>query len=67
MFQIIDNGKGIEAEVLKKIFIPFFSTRDGGSGIGLSFTKFVILQHGGKIRVESKIEKGTKFIIELPN
>ena len=67
MFQVKDNGKGIEAEVLKKIFIPFFSTRDGGSGIGLSFSKFVILQHSGRIRVESKIDKGTLFIIELPN
>ena len=67
MFQVKDNGKGIEAEVLKKIFIPFFSTRDGGSGIGLSFSKFVILQHSGRIRVESKIDKGALFIIELPN
>jgi len=64
---IEDNGKGIAAEVLKKIFIPFFSTRDGGSGIGLSFSKFVILQHGGRIRAESKIDKGAIFIIELPN
>lgn len=62
-----DNGKGIEEEVLKKIFIPFFSTRDGGSGIGLSFSKFVIMQHGGRIKVESKIDKGTKFAIDLPN
>ncbi len=67
MIQVEDNGKGIEAEVLKKIFIPFFSTRDGGSGIGLSFSKFVILQHGGRIKVESEVNKGTLFTIELPN
>lgn len=67
LISIEDNGRGIEEEVLKKIFIPFFSTRDGGSGIGLSFSKFVILQHGGRIRAESKIDKGAIFIIELPN
>jgi len=67
LFQVEDNGKGIEAEVLKKIFIPFFSTRDGGSGIGLSFSKFVILQHGGRIKVESKIDKGTIFTMDIPN
>jgi nitrogen fixation/metabolism regulation signal transduction histidine kinase len=67
MIQVYDNGKGIEAEVLKKIFIPFFSTRDGGSGIGLSFSKFVILQHGGRIKVESEVNKGSLFTIELPN
>jgi nitrogen fixation/metabolism regulation signal transduction histidine kinase len=67
MIQVYDNGKGIEAEVLKKIFIPFFSTRDGGSGIGLSFSKFVILQHGGRIKVESEVNKGSLFTVELPN
>jgi signal transduction histidine kinase len=61
-----DNGKGIDEDVMKKIFIPFYSTRDSGSGIGLSFSKFVILQHGGRIRVESKKNEHTKFIIDLP-
>ena len=60
------NGKGISKEVRSKIFIPFFSTRDNGSGIGLSFSKFVILQHGGRIKVESEIRKGTMFTIDLP-
>jgi len=62
-----DNGKGINQENRKKIFIPFFSTRDNGSGIGLSFSKFVILQHGGHIKVESEINKGTVFTIDLPH
>jgi nitrogen fixation/metabolism regulation signal transduction histidine kinase len=66
VFQIEDNGKGIEEAALKKIFIPFFSTREGGSGIGLSFSKYVIHQHNGRIRVGSEKNKGTKFIIELP-
>ena len=62
-----DNGKGINPETKNKIFIPFFSTRDDGSGIGLSFSKFVILQHGGRIKVESEIDKETRFTIDLPN
>ena len=65
--EVKDNGKGISQEVRTKIFIPFFSTRDNGSGIGLSFSKFVILQHGGRIKVESEINKGTLFTIDLPN
>ncbi len=65
--EVLDNGKGINQETRKKIFIPFFSTRDKGSGIGLSFSKFVILQHGGRIKVESEIDKGTRFTIDLPN
>ncbi len=65
--EVMDNGKGISQETREKIFIPFFSTRDTGSGIGLSFSKFVILQHGGRIKVESEIKKGTRFTIDLPN
>jgi nitrogen fixation/metabolism regulation signal transduction histidine kinase len=66
LMHVEDNGKGIDEDVMKKIFIPFYSTRDSGSGIGLSFSKFVILQHGGRIRVESKKNEHTKFIIDLP-
>jgi nitrogen fixation/metabolism regulation signal transduction histidine kinase len=65
--EVQDNGKGINQENRKKIFIPFFSTRDTGSGIGLSFSKFVILQHGGRVKVESEIDKGTVFTIDLPH
>ena len=66
ILHVEDNGKGIGEDILRKIFIPFFSTREGGSGIGLSFSKFVVLQHGGRIKVESEPYKSTKFIIDLP-
>ena len=66
IIQVEDNGKGIPEETMKKIFIPFFSTREGGSGIGLSFSKFVIHQHNGRIKVESRKNIGTKFIFDLP-
>lgn len=61
-----DNGKGIPEDSMKKIFIPFYSTRQGGSGIGLSFSKFVIIKHGGRIKVESERGKFTRCIIDLP-
>jgi nitrogen fixation/metabolism regulation signal transduction histidine kinase len=63
---IEDNGKGIDPDILQKVFIPFFSTREGGSGIGLSFSKFVILQHGGRIKLESRKNEFTKCTIDLP-
>jgi len=66
VIQVVDNGKGMDKEVMRKIFIPFYSTREGGSGIGLSFSKFIILQHGGRIKVESMKNDGAKFIIDLP-
>jgi nitrogen fixation/metabolism regulation signal transduction histidine kinase len=64
--EVKDNGKGISQEIRNKMFIPFFSTRDNGSGIGLSFSKFVILQHGGRIKVESELNIGTRLTIDLP-
>jgi signal transduction histidine kinase len=61
-----DTGTGISKENLPKIFNPFFSTRSDGTGLGLSITKNIIEQHGGKIEVESQVNRGTRFIITLP-
>lgn len=61
-----DNGIGIAPEVMKEIFVPFFTTRDNGSGIGLSLARQIIRNHGGKIHVESQVGKGTKVEIGLP-
>ncbi|MEZ6135478.1 MAG: ATP-binding protein [Pirellulaceae bacterium] len=70
---IRDTGSGIPADVLPKIFEPFFSTKSGpdasgkgGTGVGLSSCKETIDAHGGRIRVESSVGKGTAFIIRLP-
>jgi two-component system nitrogen regulation sensor histidine kinase NtrY len=63
---VSDNGRGIDPEKIDKIFIPFYSTREGGSGIGLSFSKQVIHQHFGRIRVLSTLGKGATFTLELP-
>jgi signal transduction histidine kinase len=66
VLHIIDTGKGIEAEVLSRIFEPFFSTKERGNGLGLPTTRRIIEAHGGSIRVESAVGRGTKFTVSLP-
>ncbi len=61
-----DDGKGISSEILDKIFDPYFTTKDSGSGLGLSTVYSIITKHKGKILVESEIGKGTIFTIYLP-
>jgi signal transduction histidine kinase/putative methionine-R-sulfoxide reductase with GAF domain len=63
---IQDSGIGIPLEDLKKLFDPFFSTKEGGIGLGLSIAHRIIDQHHGKIEVESTPGKGTLFTISLP-
>ena len=64
--EIRDNGPGIPEENLGKIFLPFFSTKSGGSGIGLSLCRQIIRNHGGQITVQSETEKGSIFRLMLP-
>ncbi len=63
-----DDGPGISAEHLGKLFDPFFTTREekGGTGLGLSVCHGIISEHGGKIYAESKPGKGATFFVELP-
>ncbi len=63
---IIDTGSGMDAEVQAKIFQPFFSTKQRGSGLGLPTTRRIIESHHGSIAVQSEVGKGTKFTIRLP-
>ena len=65
IIKIIDNGVGIDEEVLDKIFIPFFSTRKTGSGIGLTLCKQIMMLHGGSIQVFSQADVGTSFILQF--
>ncbi|UXP30568.1 ATP-binding protein [Reichenbachiella agarivorans] len=58
---IRDNGTGIEGEAINKIFIPFFTTKKSGSGIGLSLSKQIMRKHNGNITVSSIIDQGTEF------
>ena len=62
---IKDNGSGIDEEALGKIFIPFFTTKKNGSGIGLSLSKQIIRQHKGAIKVVSNLDEGTEFSLRF--
>lgn len=62
---IEDNGMGIEEEALKKIFIPFFTTKKSGSGIGLSLSKQIMRNHEGAITVKSVKNIGTEFLLKF--
>ncbi len=61
-----DSGMGMNKSQLGKIFYPFFTTKDHGSGLGLPIVYRIIEEHGGRIHVDSKPEQGTRFTILLP-
>ncbi|MGB2906832.1 MAG: ATP-binding protein [Candidatus Aminicenantaceae bacterium] len=65
LIQVKDNGPGIQEENLDKIFIPFFSTKEGGSGIGLSLSRQIMRQHKGTISVHSDPEQATVFTLRF--
>ncbi len=64
---VSDNGKGICEEDLDQVFVPFFTTKEKGSGIGLSLSRRMIHLHGGTISVQSGEGKGCRVVISLPN
>lgn len=66
MIKVSDNGCGISESNLEKIFTPFFTTKSQGNGFGLSEVHKVIQAHNGLIEVESEINQGTTFTIQLP-
>ena len=61
-----DTGNGINPVVKDKIFYPFFTTKDKGSGLGLAIVHRIVEDHKGEIKVESKLNEGSRFIIHLP-
>jgi two-component system, NtrC family, sensor histidine kinase HydH len=63
---LIDTGQGMPPDVQARIFEPFFSTKSGGSGLGLATTRKIVEAHHGTIEVQSEVGKGTKFTIRLP-
>jgi hypothetical protein len=62
-----DNGKGIEKEAMERIFEPYYSTKKLGIGLGLTITKRIVQEHGGKISVESEAGTGTTTTVEVPS
>ncbi|MCK4512088.1 ATP-binding protein [bacterium] len=64
--RIQDTGPGIPDDVMSKLFVPFFTTRKSGSGLGLAVTRRIVENHGGTISVESKVGEGSTFQVVLP-
>jgi len=66
--RVSDTGIGMTTEEIEQIFNPFFTTKDSdkGIGLGLSISYRIIDAHQGKIKVKSKLNKGTTFIVTLP-
>jgi signal transduction histidine kinase len=63
---LIDTGCGMEVSTAMHMFEPFFSTKEGGSGLGLPTAKKIIEAHGGRIDVQSEVNHGTQFTLEFP-
>jgi two-component system sensor histidine kinase FlrB len=63
---VSDNGRGIPADTLARMFEPFFTTRADGTGLGLAIARGVARAHGGGIDVRSELGVGTEFILTLP-
>jgi signal transduction histidine kinase len=63
---IRDNGAGMDEETKARLFEPFFSTKDRGTGLGMSITLGIVAAHKGRIDVDSLPGRGTDFIISLP-
>lgn len=63
---IADTGQGIPPEIHAELFKPFFTTKDRGTGLGLTISRQIIDQHHGELVIESEVERGTRCIIRLP-
>ncbi len=64
--ELIDTGCGVDDITLMHMFEPFYSTKEGGSGLGLPTARKIIQAHGGQITVQSEVGRGTKFLLEFP-
>ena len=63
---VTDNGPGIPDDLRDRVFLPYFSTKTTGMGLGLPIVHQIVSDHGGRIRVEDHPPRGTRFTIELP-
>jgi len=66
VLEIIDNGKGMSPETQARMFDAFYSTKKGGSGLGLPTVRKIVEAHHGTISCESEVGRGTRFSIALP-
>jgi two-component system nitrogen regulation sensor histidine kinase NtrY len=63
---VSDNGAGISAEDREKLFLPYFSTKVAGMGLGLPIVHHIVTEHGGTVRAEANAPRGSRFVIEVP-
>ena len=66
MIEVEDDGIGVAAEVLPRLFDPFFSTKERRLGLGLALTQQIVKDHGGDVAVDSTVGKGTTFTLSVP-
>jgi len=65
IIQVEDDGSGISSDIIEDIFVPFYTTKKSGSGIGLSLSKQIMQNHNGTISVNSTTEKGSVFTLRF--
>jgi two-component system nitrogen regulation sensor histidine kinase NtrY len=63
---VADNGPGVLPELREKLFLPYFSTKTTGMGLGLPIVHQIVTDHSGQIRVDDNLPRGTRFVIDLP-
>ena len=66
LIRVTDNGEGIPEQMQSKIFIPNFTTKSSGTGLGLAMSKTIVEQAKGQIWFETEEDEGTTFFVELP-
>jgi len=66
ILDVADNGKGIPPEVQKRLFDPFFTTKESGTGLGLPIAASIVEKHGGELRYQTELQRGTTFSVVLP-
>jgi signal transduction histidine kinase len=64
--EVMDTGPGIPADAVQRIFQAYYSTKKGGTGLGLPMAKRIAEEHGGQLSVQSEQGKGSKFTLRLP-
>jgi signal transduction histidine kinase len=63
---VIDDGQGIPEHLVGRIFDPFVTTKQKGTGLGLATCHAIVAEHGGRIDVETEVGKGTKMVVTIP-
>src|SRR5262249_10258905 len=63
--RVADTGRGIPADQVDRIFTPFFTTKEKGTGFGLAFVREIVTDHGGTLSVESAVGRGSTFTVEI--